>query len=217
MHQNVEKIKRISTYKINYAARIVGYAIEHFGITDPKVIAEVFNMPLRSVYQGRSDFFAASADCAESAARCAQDVQPAAIAPQPAAIEQPSDVSAPYKEHARLKEQTSSVSYQPASKLPHEPEDDLLAGLNGSTAIILRDVVAWANMPERNAKNWLATTVSAYGPEVTKAAHQKLKTDLAGGSIISQPLATMSRIAQRLKSEGVGKPKAAKPFKPSRW
>lgn len=107
------------------------------------------------------------------------------------------------------------TNVEPASNRAHEPEDDLLAGLNGSTAIILRDVVTWANMPERNAKNWLATTVSAYGPEVTKAAHQKLKTELASGSLIAQPLATMSRIAQRLKTEGVGKPKAA--FKPSRW
>jgi hypothetical protein len=106
MPQISDKIKAVSSLQINYAARIVGYAIEHFGLSNPKDIADAFNIPLRTVYQAKSDYFAARAECAdfaESAAGCAQPVQPAAIL-QPAA--QLSHI----EERTRLKETPSELS-----------------------------------------------------------------------------------------------------------
>jgi hypothetical protein len=106
------------------------------------------------------------------------------------------------------------TTVEQASHRTREPEDELLAGLNGSTAIIVRDVAQWANMPETNSRKWLATTVSVFGTEVTKLAYQKLQTDLATGMIIADPLRTMSIIAKRLKTEGAGKPA---PSDRSKW
>lgn len=114
MAQTHEKIKQISTLPINYAARIVGYAIEHFGLSDPRAIADIFNMPLRTVYQGKADYFAAIAESATIAAGCTQCTQPAAI-------EQPTPQSPHIEERARLKETPTELS----SKTEDKKERDM--------------------------------------------------------------------------------------------
>lgn len=77
-----------------------------------------------------------------------------------------------------------------------------LSGLNGSAEPMLCDVIAWMNNGDmRAARNWLSTTISTFGQDVTKASYHKLKTDIAEGQIVSRPLQTWSKIAQRMVSD----------------
>lgn len=103
------------------------------------------------------------------------------------------------------KESPSEISsYEEASKLASaEPvAANGLAGLNGSAAAMIADIVAWLNYgDERNARQWLTTTLHTFGQRVTAESYQKLKTDIAEGAVIARPLQTWSKIAQRMKAD----------------
>jgi uncharacterized protein YdaU (DUF1376 family) len=80
---------------------------------------------------------------------------------------------------------------------------EVLAG-DLSDEMIL-NVAKWANMPTANAGQWLATTVAAFGQEITTQSYHKMITDKAQGVIVSRPLATWSTIAQRMKASADSK------------
>lgn len=83
---------------------------------------------------------------------------------------------------------------------PQQPEG--LAGLNGSTEPMVADVVRWMNAgDEKSARKWLSGTVAAFGQDITKDAWSKLRTDIATGLVIAQPLQTWSKIAIRMRDE----------------
>lgn len=90
-------------------------------------------------------------------------------------------------------------THQPASL---EHAGGALAGLNGSAAPMLRDIVAWMNGgDEPAARSWLATQTALYGDRAVRDSYAKLKTDLAcsGSRSIAKPLQTWCRIAQRMR------------------
>jgi hypothetical protein len=101
------------------------------------------------------------------------------------------------------KEETKEQGNKETSKLePPVVQADGLAGLNGSTEPMVADVVRWMNAgDEKSARKWLSGTVAAFGQDVTKDAWAKLRTDVATGSVISQPLQTWSKIAMRMRDE----------------
>jgi hypothetical protein len=194
---------------ISNPAKLLRKVMQITGIGCAKTLAADLGIPLRTIQRLRLEI--ADATCANDAISGGATHATSAINGVETSTDKKEIPPTPPKEKTTLPRTT----VEQASHRTREPEDELLAGLNGSTAIIVRDVAQWANMPEANSRKWLATTVSVFGTEVTKRAYQKLQTDLATGMIIADPLRTMSTIANRLKSEGVGKPKAA--FKPSRW
>jgi uncharacterized protein YdaU (DUF1376 family) len=96
-------------------------------------------------------------------------------------------------------------SLPPASVVPASPEG--LASLNGSADMMIADVRKWMNgAPEQNARNWLSTHITIYGPDVVKDSYAKLGTDLASGKLIAQPIQTWGKIAQRMRDERKNKP-----------
>lgn len=129
--------------------------------------------------------------------------------------EQPQDAPACTPAHVDItshgnKESSSKiVTYEElASKLASSAREEAdqvvseLSGLNGSAEPMLEDIIAWMNGGDlRGARNWLNSTISMFGQDVTKASYHKLKTELAEGQIVSRPLQTWSKIAQRMKAE----------------
>jgi hypothetical protein len=108
-----------------------------------------------------------------------------------------------YKEETR--EQGNKGKPEPPA---HNPG---LAGLNGSTEPMVADVIRWMNAgDEKSARSWLVGTVAAYGQDVTKDAWAKLRTDIATGSLIAQPLQTWSKIAARMRDDRKRAPPATK-------
>lgn len=106
----------------------------------------------------------------------------------PATKESPSEISS-YEEASQLARDTPVVR-------------EGLAGLNGSADPMISDILAWMGSgTEFNARQWLSTFVQQFGQEVVRNSYMKLKTDLLSGSLIAKPLATWSRIAQRMKAE----------------
>ena len=101
--------------------------------------------------------------------------------------------------HTPLKENTNK-NKPLASQESGSPRE--LAGLNGSADPMISDIVGW--MPggtETLARNWLKTMVSQLGQDAVRRSYLKLKTDLACGSLIAQPLQTWPKIAHRMKAE----------------
>ncbi|MFA5952293.1 MAG: YdaU family protein [Hyphomicrobium sp.] len=133
--------------------------------------------------------------------------------------------SVPRNEHhagafqtSEVRESESDKEVKPASVEPYA-EHDGLAGLNGSADLMIADVVGWMhNGDDKCARNWLRGTLAAYGDAVTRNAWAKLKTDMAEGRIIAQPLQTWCKIAERKKFEPHGataaqpKPSAARAY-----
>lgn len=79
---------------------------------------------------------------------------------------------------------------------------DALAGLNGSSELMIQDVLAWMGRGERiNAATWLADQVHLYGQDITRDSYSKLKTDIATGAIIAQPLRVWAKMAAGMKAE----------------
>lgn len=77
-----------------------------------------------------------------------------------------------------------------------------LAGLNGSAEPMIVDIINWMTGGDRqSAKNWLSTFLNQYAQDVVRESYFTLKTDIAEGKLISQPLRVWSKIAARLKSE----------------
>jgi hypothetical protein len=76
--------------------------------------------------------------------------------------------------------------------------------------MMIADVRKWMNgAPEQNAKNWLSTHITIYGPDVVKDSYAKLGTDLASGKLIAQPIQTWGKIAQRMRDERKDKAKSS--------
>jgi uncharacterized protein YdaU (DUF1376 family) len=123
-------------------------------------------------------------------------------------LDQNSDHNCAYNLEVRSKKVEVSEerkSLQPASVVPASPEG--LASLNGSADMMIADVRKWMNgAPEQNARNWLSTHITIYGPDVVKDSYAKLGTDLASGKLIAQPIQTWGKIAQRMRDERKNKP-----------
>lgn len=79
----------------------------------------------------------------------------------------------------------------------------LLAGQDNLTEQMVADVHRWLGPPSTvaNARQWLQTTLRAYGDRVVEDSYQKLKSDIAEGKRIASPIATWSKIAQRIRDE----------------
>jgi hypothetical protein len=111
------------------------------------------------------------------------------------------------------KESPTGIVIPEASKLASaEPaEGEVLAGLNGAADVMLSDILGWQNCGDkRSARQWLSTTLHTFGQAVTAQSYHKLKTDIADGLIVSRPLQTWAKIAQRMKAEPASDAKPAK-------
>ena len=53
----------------------------------------------------------------------------------------------------------------------------------------------------QSAKNWLSTFLAQYAQDVVRESYFTLKTDIAEGKLIAQPLRVWAKIAARLKAE----------------
>lgn len=77
-----------------------------------------------------------------------------------------------------------------------------LAGLNGSADPMISDIVGWMTGGDRqSAKNWLSTFLGQYAQDVVRESYFDLKTQIAEGKLIAQPLRVWAKIAARLKAE----------------
>lgn len=99
---------------------------------------------------------------------------------------------------------TSTAIPEEDSKLASvEQAAEGLAGLNGMAVSMIADVTKWmVGGDEVCARNWLNTTTKTFGSEITKAAYQKLGTDMLNGQTFAKPLQAWSSIAQRMAREG---------------
>jgi len=64
---------------------------------------------------------------------------------------------------------------------------------------MISSIAGWGNMPEANARQWLMTTVRVYGQEPVARAYHALKTKLATGDLIAQPLRLWGSLAAAAK------------------
>ncbi len=77
-----------------------------------------------------------------------------------------------------------------------------LAGLNGSADPMLSDIVGWMVGGDRqSAKNWLTSFLSQYNQDIVRESYFAVKTDIAEGKLVSQPLRLWAKIAARIKAE----------------
>mgnify|MGYP000861665625 FL=1 len=103
---------------------------------------------------------------------------------------------------------STAISREDSQTASVEQAAEGLAGLNGMVVSMVSDVQRWmVGGDERSARTWLSTTTRTFGSEVTKAAYQKLGTDMAEGAPVARPLQTWTAIAQRMKA-GHTKPAA---------
>ena len=94
---------------------------------------------------------------------------------------------------------SNSISIPDSSQASVEPEPEGLAGLNGMAVSMIADVTKWmVGGDEVCARNWLNTTTRTFGSDITKAAYQKLGTDMLNGQTFAKPLQAWSSIAQRM-------------------
>lgn len=83
-----------------------------------------------------------------------------------------------------------------------------LAALNGFVEDVIPNITAWMNNgDERLARNWVNSTMNAYGADVFKDAYVKLTADMASGVPIAAPIKTLSIIATRMRDERKAKPR----------
>jgi hypothetical protein len=134
-------------------------------------------------------------------------IQPATVAAIPPP--EPQDAGAYARASAREnttranKESPTGIVISEASKQDSSESADGegLAGLNGAADVMLSDILGWMNCGDkRSARQWLSTTLHTFGQVVTAQSYHKLKTDLAEGLIVSRPLQTWTKIAQRMKA-----------------
>ena len=98
-----------------------------------------------------------------------------------------------YKDNKGTKEQRNNL----ASSQQQAP--DVLAGLNGAAYSMIESVRGWlGNSDEKSARQWLGTTIDSFGEDATKAAFQKLQTEIAEGKTFARPLQVWSASARRM-------------------
>lgn len=109
-------------------------------------------------------------------------------------------------------------SSKPADE--HSAAREGLAGVNKFVDDAVCNIKEWMNNgDDLSARNWLNSTMHAYGADVFKDAYVKLTADMASGVSIAFPLKTLSNIAARIRDERKAKSKATKgiPAHMQRW
>lgn len=89
-----------------------------------------------------------------------------------------------------------------------EAEAPLKAEFNGSTEVLIADVLLWMGptAERKNAAKWLTTMVSLHGRDIVLATYQQLVATQAQGGLVANPIAYFSKVATELKRKVIAKP-----------
>ena len=66
---------------------------------------------------------------------------------------------------------------------------------------MISNIAKWANMPEANSAQWLASTIATFGQTATVESYHKMMSDKLQGAVVAKPISTWSKIAKRMKDE----------------
>lgn len=177
-------------------AKLIAILAAH-GITSASEIAEIVGISDRAVRKARNH-------------RAGTQVPGGTAVPEPqfrsgtavpkTELQDRNSGSAPSCAHATKESPTEILIASKLELASLRAQDDI-------TETMITDIVAWMHGGDRrSAENWLGSTKKTFGNDATAHAYQKLKTDLATGSVVARKLQAWSEIARRLQASPADKP-----------
>lgn len=169
---------------ISNPAKLLRALIHATGITDCKQLSEMLAIPVRTLQRLKLEV----AETVDTAT--ANDAKHAISGAATSAISGASTandaISGASRTHARNEPPTGVVLSKPVeeSSSPRTratDEDDVASAM-------IENICQWARMPEVNARQWLANTITVFGQEATARGYHTLKTKVASGEIVAKPL-----------------------------